>query len=259
MIRIAVLQDPHSHSEREILLAIERAGMQAHAFLWHEYKENLADFDGFVLIGCDSQEDSTHTAVIPAADLVMQVIKEQGALGKPVLGICKGAQVLVETGLVPGLERNQVGMVLADNTRMQQNELLGTGFYNAKVRLRLSEGYQWNAFTRHVTPKTIFQMPVSHAKGRFIIPPVLLAEIERNGLHVFQYCDERGAIIHEFPVNPNGSIHNIAAIASKPGNIMAMLPHPESTLQGDPIFKSMCEYIAGGYIAQPITLDYQPR
>lgn len=256
MIRIAVLQDPHSHSEHDILLAIERAGMQAHAFLWHEYKENLADFDGFVLIGCDSQEASTH---IGAAAPVMQLIKEQSALGKPVLGICKGAELLVETGLVPGLERNQVGMVLADNTRMQHNELLGTGFYNAKVRLRLSEGYQWNAFTRHLTPKTIFQMAVSHAKGRFIIPPVLLAEIERNGLHVFQYCDERGAIINEFPVNPNGSIHNIAAIANKPGNIMAMLPHPESISQGDAIFKSMCEYITGGYMAQPITLDYQPR
>lgn len=248
MIQIAVLQDPRTPLVREIVLALERASMQAHCFLWHEYPENLEDFDGFVFIGHDSSDG---TAPINS---VMQVIKEQSALGKLVLGIGKGAHILIETGLVPGLERNQKGMMLADNTGTQQNK-----DSNAKVHVRLSKGYQWNAFTRHLQPKAIFQMPVSQVKGRFVISSVLLAEIERNGLHVFQYCNEHGAIINEFPVNPNGSIHNIAAIANKSGNVMAMLPHPESTLQGDAIFKSMREYIAGGYIVPSLILDYQPR
>lgn len=246
MIRIAVLQDPRALLEREIVLALERADMQAHCLLWHECPDNLSDFDGFVFIGHDKNAPS-----IAPDPVLMQMIKEQSELGKLVLGIGKGAQILIETGLVPGLERHQVGMTIKHHPEFHDA--------NSKIRVRLAKGYQWNAFTRLLKPKTIFQMPISHAHGRLVISSVLLAEIERNGLHVFQYCNEQGAIVNDKSVNPYGSVNNIAAIANKAGNVMAMLPHPETTLQGDAIFKSMREYISGGYVTQPLTLDYQPR
>jgi len=258
-MRIAVVQFPGSNCERETILAVERAGMQAQEFLWNEPRERLADFHGFIIVGGFSYEDRSRAGAIAALDPIMQGIKQQSLLGKPVLGICNGAQILVETGLVPGLERNQLGMVLTDNKRIQQGKVLGTGFYNAWVNMRLAEGYQWNAFTRHLAPKKILHVPVAHAEGRFVIPPVLLAEIERNGLHVLQYCDASGEIIDEFPVNPNGSVHNIAAITNKTGNVMAIMPHPERTPNGDAIFKSMRDYIVDGYVTHPVTLDYQPR
>lgn len=258
-MHIAVVQFPGSNCERETMLAVERAGMQAEEFLWNEPKERLADFHGFIIVGGFSYEDRSRAGAIAALDPIMQGIKQQSLLGKPVLGICNGAQILVETGLVPGLEHHQLGMVLTDNKRVHQGKVLGTGFYNAWVNLRLAEGYQWNAFTRHLAPKKILQVPVAHAEGRFVIPPVLLAEIERNGLHVLQYCDASGEIIDEFPINPNGSIHNIAAIANKTGNVMAIMPHPERTPQGNAIFKSMRDYIVDGYVTHPATLNYQPR
>jgi phosphoribosylformylglycinamidine synthase len=92
-----------------------------------------------------------------------------------------------------------------------------------------------------------------------VISPGLLAEMQENGLNVFQYCDAQGKIIDEFPVNPNGSIDNIAAISNKAGNVMAMMPHPERTEGCDAIFKSMREYIAEGYKQKVEPLHYYPR
>jgi phosphoribosylformylglycinamidine synthase I len=258
-MRIAIVQFPGSNCERETALAVERAGMQPKEFLWNDLPEKLADFNGFIIVGGFSYEDRSRAGIIAALDPIMQAIKQQSKLGKPVLGICNGAQILVEAGLVPGLERDQPGMVLTNNKRMQQGKVLGTGFYNAWVTMRLATGYQLNAFTRHLTPKNILSVPVAHAEGRFVVPPVLLAELERNGLHVFQYCDATGHIIDEFPVNPNGSVRNIAAIANKTGNVMAMMPHPERTPQGDAIFQSMRDYIVDGCRMQMSTLHYQPR
>ena len=49
----------------------------------------------------------------------------------------------------------------------------------------------------------------------------------KNKQIVFRYCDKKGKIADKFPINPNGSSYNIAAISNKQGNIMAIMPHPE--------------------------------
>ena len=49
--------------------------------------------------------------------------------------------------------------------------------------------------------------------------------------------------INEFPTNPNGSMYNIAALTNQSGNVMAIMPHPERTTNGDKIFVSMRNYI----------------
>lgn len=258
-MRIAVVQFPGSNCERETMLAVKRAGMQPVEFLWNQPKEQLAGFDGYIIVGGFSYEDRSRAGVIAALDPIMVEIKKQSESGKPVLGICNGAQILVETGLVPGIENNKVGLSLTDNKRVQQDKVLGTGYYNAWVNMRLSDKFQRNAFTRLLTTKDILHLPVAHGEGRFVIPPGLLAEMQLNGLNVFQYCDEAGKIIEEFPVNPNGSVNNIAAISNKSGNVMAMMPHPERTAACDAIFNSMREYIQE-HAFQPVApLQYYPR
>src|SRR5690606_32807012 len=115
-------------------------------------------------------------------------------------------------------------------------KILGAGFYNAWAFTRVSDAYQRNSFTRHLTPKNILPVPVAHGEGRFVIPEALLQEMIMQGLNVFQYCDEKGVIDSHFPINPNGSVNNIAAVSNKNGNVMAMMPHPERTPNGDAIF-----------------------
>jgi phosphoribosylformylglycinamidine synthase len=258
-MKIAIVQFPGSNCERETMLAVKRAGMEPIEFLWNEPREKLQQMDGFIIVGGFSYEDRSRAGVIAALDPVMQEIKAQSDKGKPILGICNGAQILVETGLVPGLENNKVGMVLTENKRIADGKILGTGYYNAWVHMRLSNNYQRNAFTRHLTPKHILRVPIAHGEGRFVMTPALLQEIEHQGLNVFQYCDADGETVDAFPINPNGSMGNIAAISNKSGNVMAMMPHPERTTNGDVIFHSMRDYIAAGHVECVHPLNYYPR
>lgn len=263
-MRIAIVQFPGSNCERETILAVKRAGMQPVEFLWNEAKEKLREMDGYIIVGGFSYEDRSRAGIIAALDPVMQEIKTQSELGKPVLGICNGAQILVETGLVPGLENNKTALVLTENKRIADGKILGTGYYNAWVHLRLTDQYQRNAFTRFLTPKEILHVPIAHGEGRFVMSDALYQEIDVQGLNVFQYCDAEGNIIDRFPVNPNGSLHNMAALSNKAGNVMAMMPHPERTLSGDPIFASMRQYIeegAGAHLQSEtiLPLYYYPR
>lgn len=258
-MRIAIIQFPGSNCERETALAVKRAGMEPIEFLWNESREKLREMAGFIIVGGFSYEDRSRAGIIAALDPVMQEIKAQSELGKPVLGICNGAQILVETGLVPGLENHKVAMTLTENKRIANGKILGTGYYNTWVNMRLSDQYQRNAFTRHLTPKTILHVPVAHGEGRFLMTEALLNEVEQQGLNVFQYCDEMGNIVDRFPINPNGSLKNIAAISNKQGNVMAMMPHPERTVNGDALFQSMRDYIAEGRIENTPPLSYYPR
>jgi phosphoribosylformylglycinamidine synthase I len=258
-MQIAIIQFPGSNCERETILAVKRAGMQPVEFLWNQPAEQLSAFKGFIIVGGFSYEDRSRAGIIASLDPIMQALKLENQKGKPILGICNGAQILVESGLVPGLVNDQLGMVLTDNERMLDGKIIGTGYYNAWIHMRLSDDYQTNAFTRHLTPQTILRLPVAHAEGRFIIPPALLNEMQDNGQNLFQYCDEKGDVVNEFPINPNGSIHNIAAVSNKAGNVMAMMPHPERTIQCDAIFQSMRDYIEEGHTIPIHPLYYQPR
>ena len=42
---------------------------------------------------------------------------------------------------------------------------------------------------------------------------------------VFRYCDSAGELTPE--ANPNGSLHHIAGIRNRRGNVLGLMPHPE--------------------------------
>lgn len=258
-MQIGIIQFPGSNCERETKLAVIRAGMEPVEFLWNESHDKLRKLQGYVIVGGFSYEDRSRAGIIAALDPVMQEIKAQSLLGKPVLGICNGAQILVESGLVPGLENHKLAMALTENKRIANGKVLGTGFYNQWVNIRLSEHFQRNAFTRQLNSTSILRMPVAHAEGRFVLSNALLEEVIAQGLHVFQYCDANGVIDEHFPTNPNGSVLNIAAISNKQGNVMAIMPHPERTPIGDPLFHSMRDYITEGRVTETPSLYYYPR
>jgi phosphoribosylformylglycinamidine (FGAM) synthase-like amidotransferase family enzyme len=112
-MQIAIVQFPGSNCERETMLAVARAGMEPVEFLWNEARARLAEFAGYIIVGGFSYEDRARAGIIAALDPVMKIIQEQSELfGKPVLGICNGAQILVETGLVPGIANHQIGMAV---------------------------------------------------------------------------------------------------------------------------------------------------
>lgn len=266
-MRIGVVQFPGSNCERETRLALLRAEMEPVDFLWNEPVQKLADMQGFIIVGGFSWEDRLRAGAIAARHPVMAALKQQSALGKPILGICNGAQILLESGLVPGpyqisptispLEGGPKGgihvpkVALTNNKRIKNGQVLGVDYYNDWVHIKPNTHAIKNAFNRHCS--TILRLPVAHAEGRFIANWDDIATLEKGGQIAWQYCDETFAVIDEFPINPNGSVYNIAALTNAHGNVMAMMPHPERTSLCDGIFQSMCDYIKDGLVPIAVT------
>lgn len=225
-MNIGIVQFPGSNCERETKLALLRNGFTPVDCFWHNSAAFVSKLDGFVIVGGFSYEDRVRSGLIAAKDPFMRLLAEEATRGKPLLGICNGAQILVESGLVPGFADHRVTMALTHNHRMQENRLVGTGFYNNWVYIK----------TAAINAKPIY-LPVAHAEGRFLITPTLYNALQLAGAPCYYYCDANGDILPEFPINPNGSHHNLAAVSNFSGNVLAMMPHPERTPAGDVIFQ----------------------
>ena len=253
---IAIIQFPGSNTERETLMACNRVGLNPVEFLWNGPAEKLSVFDGYVIVGGFAYEDRSRAGVIAALDPIMKQIKIEADKGKPVLGICNGAQILVESGLVPGLENHRVGIALTDNKRVKNNHCIGVGYYNTWANLQLTAPSDRCAFTRHLITGDWINVPLAHGEGRFIVPDELLEKMISNNQTVFRYCDDNGNILDEFPTNPNGSMHNLAAVCNVHGNVMAIMPHPERTEKGDAVFSSMKDFIENENPVSSYTLTF---
>ncbi len=220
MKRIAVILFPGTNCENETKRAVESAGMSGEIVRWN-VRKGLEDYDGYVLPGGFSYEDRVRAGVIAAQDRIMDIIREQAKSGKPVLGICNGAQVLIETGMVPGINR-EVEMALAPNI----NPRVG-GFYCTWTYIMNEPGKNTNAFNRFLEKNEAIPIPVAHGEGRFTTgDPGLLERLKKNRQIVFRYCDRQGKV-GEFPINPNSSLFSTAGICNTDGNVLAMMPHPE--------------------------------
>jgi phosphoribosylformylglycinamidine synthase I len=241
---IAVVQFPGSNCENESVFALKRVGVPCEPFLWNESTERLRDYGGYFIVGGFSYEDRSRAGVIASLDPVVQTIREEALKGKAVLGICNGAQVLVESGLVPGYASLGIGMVLAPNRMEKDGKLVGSGYYNEYCHLKTGLEKGRNAFNRFLEPEELMRIPFAHAEGRFIFRDRLEESLNTNGMIAFRYCDQGGQSVASFPINPNGSAGNAAAVTNRSGNVMAMMPHPERTPAGDAIFKSMGAYVA---------------
>ena len=263
--KIGIIQFPGSNTERETSMACTRVGLTPVDFLWNDSPEYLSKLDGYIIVGGFSYEDRSRAGIIAALEPIIKRLKTECNAGKPILGICNGAQILVESGMVPGLKGNHCSIALTDNKRIKNGKVVGVGYYNTWVKMRLSAPPKRSAFTRHLKQYEHLTVPVAHAEGRFLIPDALLKQMVKNEQVLYQYCDRYGKVLNEFPTNPNGSILNIAAISNTAGNVMAMMPHPERTEQGDVIFSSIKEFIESGYpvvdrhLDLNLNLDYKLR
>jgi phosphoribosylformylglycinamidine synthase len=238
-------------------MACHRVGLNPFEFLWYESAEKLVQFDGYIIVGGFSYEDRSRAGIIAALDPIIKQVKLEAEKGKPVLGICNGAQILVESGLVPGLQGYSIGMALTDNKRVKGGRVIGVGYYNTWANLQNSIPSDRCAFTQHLKTGEWINIPLAHGEGRFIVPEELLEKMIANNQTVYRYCDDNGSIIDEFPTNPNGSMYNLAAVCNPAGNVMAIMPHPERTNNGDVIFSSMKEFIETGTPAIDYTLSFE--
>jgi phosphoribosylformylglycinamidine synthase len=202
-MRFGVLQFPGSCDERDALVACERIGEAR--LVWHSERE-LGDLDVLVVPGGFSYGDYLRAGAIARFAPVMDAVREFGAAGGPVLGICNGFQVLCEAGMLPGA--------------LLPNE--GLRFVCRQVELEVVNAE--TPFTRTLSEADRLSVPVKHMSGRWFAPPALLDELEQRGQVVLRYAAGQ---------NPNGSLADVAGVCSEEGNVMGLIPHPEHAV--DPL------------------------
>jgi phosphoribosylformylglycinamidine synthase len=200
---IGVLQFPGSCDERDAVLACERVG--GARLVWHGERD-LGDLDAVVIPGGFSYGDYLRAGAIARFAPAMEAVREFAAAGGPVLGICNGFQVLCEAGMLPG--------ALLPNA--------GLRFVCRQVELEVVNAA--TAATASLEAGERLSIPIKHMSGRWFAPPELLAELEANEQIVFRYAAGQ---------NPNGSIGDVAGVASERGNVVGLMPHPEHAV--DPL------------------------
>ena len=218
---IAVIYFPGNNCEEESLKAVLASGMDGKIVRWNE-RRDVEKYDGFIIPGGWGYEDRIRAGVIMAKDPIFDTIKKEAENGKIVLGICNGAQALVECGMIPGI-KNKVEMALAPNKNPFVN-----GYYCTWIYIKSVQEKSRCVFTKFIDKDEIIPAPVAHGEGRFTTKDKeLIKKLIKNKQIIFQYSTKDGKIEENFPVNPNGAMYNIAAICNKKGNVMAIMPHPE--------------------------------
>jgi len=205
---IGVAIFPGSNCDMDSLHGLELAGANAIP-VWHD-RPDVSSLDGMMIPGGFSYGDYLRTGAIAQFSTVMDVIRKMAADGRPVLGVCNGFQILLETGLLPG------GMLR--NRDMK--------FICRTVQIRLETTS--NSFSSQNRVGDTMRIPIAHGEGNYYADSETLAEMNSNGQVAFRYCDNG---ITDDSTNPNGSSESIAGVTNAAGNVLGMMPHPERALE----------------------------
>src|ERR1017187_365671 len=200
---VAVIVFPGTNSETETVDACRDAGVDARLFWWAENPNALRDFDGYVIAGGFAHEDRVRAGAIAAKSEIVAVIKEEAERGKLVLGLCNGAQIVAESGMLGRV-------AIAHN-------LPSHHFQAQLVEIVTDREPERCAFTAGFAPGTAMTMALAHGEGRFTGEATTFDGLEEQGRIVLRYA---GAA-------PNGAMRRAAGICNERGNVLALMPHPE--------------------------------
>lgn len=181
--------------------------------IWHR-DTDLQNVDLVVLPGGFSYGDYLRTGALAKLSPVMDSIRIFAADGGRVLGICNGFQILCESGLLPGALLENVGRRFLSR------------FVNIRVESRAS------FFTSTCERGSVITCPIAHFQGNYFADEKTLRELEENDQVVFRYCSADGALSDsDLDTNVNGSIHSIAGVRNRLGNVVGLMPHPERAVE----------------------------
>ncbi len=226
-MKAAIIVFPGSNCDRDIAVSLEKVAKIKPIMVWHK-ETSLPNCDLVVVPGGFTFGDYLRCGSIAANSPIMKDIKKEAIRGMPTLGVCNGFQILAESGLLPGtLIKNNCLSFLCKTVSLKVNNC------NTK-------------FSNKYSRNEIINIPIAHNEGNFFANDDTLKEIVDGDQIVFKYCDLEGNT--DQISNPNGSIHNIAGIINKKGNVLGMMPHPERATceitkltDGEKLFESIAE------------------
>jgi len=216
--RVAVLVFPGTNSEIETWRICRDVGLDADIVHWSD-AAMLPRYDGYVLPGGFAYEDRIRAGAVPAHDPMMDYVIEAAESGKLVLGVCNGAQILLEAGLLPG-----TGNVRRPTAAFTKNGPVPK-FVCKHVHIKLAIEPQRCAITAALPRDALIPAWAAHGEGRLAASAEHLAEIEEGGHLAFVYAHADGRV--DSAAVPNASALGCAGLTNKSGNILAIMPHPE--------------------------------
>jgi len=226
-IKAAVVIFPGSNCDHDMVWALRNIMKFDVTEVWHQ--DSVPDDIEFIAIpGGFSYGDYLRAGSLASMSKVMTSVREHAEKGTTILGVCNGFQILLESGLLPGALRKNIGMKFRC------------------MNWDLSVENTHTAFTSDLEEGDVISLPIAHGYGNYYLPPGDLDLYQRQIL--FRYCDKDGNINPD--TNPNGSIESIAGITNKKGNVLGMMPHPERAVEtllggtdGLKIFRSIENYV----------------
>ncbi len=198
-----VIVFPGSNCDRDIAVSIKNISGNAPEMVWHK-ETSINTSDLIVVPGGFSYGDYLRCGAIASTSPIMKDVIKKANDGVPVIGICNGFQILIESSLLDGaLMRNEsLSFICKDIFIKSKN--------NSSI------------FTKNTN---IAKIPIAHNEGNYFVSSDQLKKIQDNDQIAFQYCDQNGNI--DNASNPNGSVKNIAGVLNEQKNVLGMMPHPE--------------------------------
>ena len=225
-----VLQAHGSNRDFDVMDALTLAGSDPTGIPLNELRiaarnASFRNFDLLIVPGGFSYADALGAGKLLALDLASYFADEISAFvesGKPVIGICNGFQALVKSGILPGGNWGMVNGNSSVTLTFNQQGHFECRWVNLKP---VSQTCIW---TKDLEDN--LTCPIAHGEGNFQTNHQLpITNLVANGQIALTYIHASGSSANgEYPINPNGSILDIAGICNPQGNVLGLMPHPEN-------------------------------
>lgn len=224
---VVLPQAPGTNRDGDAAHAVRLAGGEPYILPLtelHEHRDLFRRADVLIIPGGFSYGDALGAGRRWALDLELffqEELQQFVASGKRVLGICNGFQVLVKAGLLPAWEEPNGSrtVTLTHNANGQ--------FECRWVHLEVNSAC--NADYLHGLDDLIF-CPIAHGEGNVQVQDdSTLQRLDAGGHVAFRYVNAEGTRANgAYPLNPNGSVADLAGLCNEAGNVLGLMPHPEN-------------------------------
>jgi len=222
-VKVIVLRTAGTNCDVETVFAFEQAGAAADLVHMNQLLNRpgmLGEYQILCIPGGFSYGDDISAGKIFAVRLRNDLggqLADFVSKDRLVLGICNGFQVLVKTGLLPEVQLDgdhEQSVTLSDNDsgKFEDRWVYLRSFSNRCVFIEANR---------------IIYLPIAHGEGKFVPrDDHVLDRLNQNDQIAFRYVDSAGRP-GPYPVNPNGSVDDIAGVCDPTGRILGLMPHPE--------------------------------
>ena len=270
-----ILKTAGINCDVELKHGFELAGADAEIVHINEFtqggasgKKSLLDYDIIGFPGGFSYGDDLSAGRVLSTEFMAHLkddLLEFHNRGGLIIGICNGFQTLGKARILPDPDA-----IVDDPDGNPEITLFWNASGKFEDRWVAMKVIETNCVWTKDCPDMV-EFPVAHAEGNFIPATTDAYEklLARNQV-VFRYTDPSSPdsctiMDTPYPLNPNGSVGNIAGITDRTGRILGLMPHPERFLypenhprqtrrreqgtgafaDGLPLFINAVEYVGG--------------